>query len=815
MSASTRGKTPPSASTDGLRGGAIAPDLGRTGPWWVGSAVLHVAAVLTLLLFTPLRTIILQPSDTTDFETTASAERIEEVVAEIRDHQAEQLSWEVAELRDIQEQLEDIREGKLDDYDLFADEQAVDAPAEARKAQDEAIAAQQKALDEMAKALKAAEDANQAQQKAEQSAEADDHAATRRHQEQANQAQQKARQAHAEARSAQQAADEAQAKAANALAMLAGEMLAARQAQQEAVKAQSDADSTEVEAARRQQDALNQQQQAVKRTASAAAHSEKLERQKPVAEGLAAAADKLTEAAEKAKAEARKASDAHREASNESKKAERAARSKKADESTKAAAEAARRKADAARAVSDQAKAAAKSAEDKARAARAAASRPKRDVESTRRQVERSARESARYQEQSNSSQRAATEEGKKARAAQKKALEAQKKARDAVAKAASAPVVAEKAPRDGGSSDARPSLFDMNVAELYDTAVEAERKATEAYKGVRAAELAMIRRIPLADAIAQTDVARPVRPELDKELLTGSIRDMAGAGRHKREVEKAVREVESMVTLGRRLLALSGAGEGEQGAAVSMDWYRAKAAEADELTQAAMEDDAAKAKDVSGLMKKAASSSAGAAGAATGADGKASGRKGGRAGRPGAVLGPPIVRRNLKAVPGRKVRADGLPSEWMYVDSWYVIGPFPNPRRINRDKKFPPESVVDLDARYVGKGGQLVRWRFMQSPEPMVVPANAQEYAIYYAYTELWFEKAMDLWITVGSDDKSSLWVEDQPVWVSSNILKGWQIGEGLRKVHFKKGRNRILYRIENGWRQIAWSLVLHTKRR
>ena len=42
---------------------------------------------------------------------------------------------------------------------------------------------------------------------------------------------------------------------------------------------------------------------------------------------------------------------------------------------------------------------------------------------------------------------------------------------------------------------------------------------------------------------------------------------------------------------------------------------------------------------------------------------------------------------------------------------------------------------------------------------------------------------------------------------------LKAWQIAEGLRRVHFRKGRNRILYRIENGWQHVAWSLVLCTK--
>lgn len=102
------------------------------------------------------------------------------------------------------------------------------------------------------------------------------------------------------------------------------------------------------------------------------------------------------------------------------------------------------------------------------------------------------------------------------------------------------------------------------------------------------------------------------------------------------------------------------------------------------------------------------------------------------------------------------------------------------------------------------------MRWQFLQASRPDVVPNIPEEYAIYYAYTELWFEQPMDLWVAIGSDDKSTLWIEDQLIWMSSDVLKGWQIGEGLRYVHFKKGRNRILLRIENGWRGVAFSMTL-----
>jgi len=162
----------------------------------------------------------------------------------------------------------------------------------------------------------------------------------------------------------------------------------------------------------------------------------------------------------------------------------------------------------------------------------------------------------------------------------------------------------------------------------------------------------------------------------------------------------------------------------------------------------------------------------------------------------------------------GRKVVSKGgAPVEWMFVDTWYTIGPFPNPGRINLNKKFPPETVVNLSATYPGKDGKIVGWEFLQSNDVKAVPMHDEEFAIYYAYTELYFDKPSELWVTIGSDDKANVWVNGLPIWISGDQLKSWKINEGLRKVRFKKGVNRILFRVENGWKGTAFSLGVEVK--
>lgn len=173
-----------------------------------------------------------------------------------------------------------------------------------------------------------------------------------------------------------------------------------------------------------------------------------------------------------------------------------------------------------------------------------------------------------------------------------------------------------------------------------------------------------------------------------------------------------------------------------------------------------------------------------------------------------------PELTTQTPGVEGGRHLADGggISSNWMVVDRWYVVGPWANPGRINRDRKFPPENAVDLDATYPGKDGRVLRWRFMQSKGKMLVPYDESDYSIYYLFTEITSDRDRDVWLSTGSDDKSKIWINDMLVWESGPQLKSWRIDEGFRKVHLRKGVNRILYRLENGWHAVAMSLMFYT---
>ena len=228
------------------------------------------------------------------------------------------------------------------------------------------------------------------------------------------------------------------------------------------------------------------------------------------------------------------------------------------------------------------------------------------------------------------------------------------------------------------------------------------------------------------------------------------------------------------------------------------------------QIERMAAEDRNHRAKDLTGVVIGGAAQS-GAPGTKDESFRRVAGRAGEYAGQPqskeNAGTGTDLVPGNVISVSGK---SRGVPAGWMYLNSWWVIGPFPNPDRVNITRKFPPESVIDLDAAYEGEGG-LVKWEFVQARSPFpsdkpnrhrseVVPPNRREFAIWYGYTILRTDEECDVWLAAGSDDRSDVWVNGMKVWASGNNRKVWTIDEGFRRVHLHKGANAVLVRLENG---------------
>ncbi len=168
-------------------------------------------------------------------------------------------------------------------------------------------------------------------------------------------------------------------------------------------------------------------------------------------------------------------------------------------------------------------------------------------------------------------------------------------------------------------------------------------------------------------------------------------------------------------------------------------------------------------------------------------------------------------------AMPGRRFTESSLRKGWLYLDTWYVVGPWENKSIVDYSVKHPPEFGIDFDAKYYdgkfadrpGHPYETLKWEFYQSDQVRCQPPAVYGASTYYAYTDVWFENARDMLIAVASDDASSVWLNGQIVWQDTG-QSAWSLGEGYRKVHFKQGFNDILVRIENGPTHCVWSVVL-----
>ena len=176
----------------------------------------------------------------------------------------------------------------------------------------------------------------------------------------------------------------------------------------------------------------------------------------------------------------------------------------------------------------------------------------------------------------------------------------------------------------------------------------------------------------------------------------------------------------------------------------------------------------------------------------------------------------------------GRMFGAGGQYANRIYLNSWYMIGPFPgnHSRELFNNPKYPPEDAVLLDAVYYGKDKRLVKWEYVNTARYPLVPRGDEENAVYYGYTEVFMDRERDMLVWIGADDDASVKVNERLVWKGGDSGKRWfyqsiyasrttyqrdyNRTEGQRLVRFKKGPNTVFFKLSNGPTRLFFSMVL-----
>lgn len=353
--------------------------------------------------------------------------------------------------------------------------------------------------------------------------------------------------------------------------------------------------------------------------------------------------------------------------------------------------------------------------------------------------------------------------------------------------------------------------LEKQDLLRLYETATLVERRLHHVYRMFRTCELARIQHVPLGEAYEATNVVVPQHPKVDKSVFVTEITTTASeaAKRLKNEISMIKVEIKAMVGAGNRMLDMAAILEPEL-LGYGSEWEFANA-EGQMFNTTALIGAPPKMFD-----------------GQTGTEPNAFQHEWGRGEGPITKkdLGLPVELgidlSQSMPLPGRKLLAHGMQKDWMFINTWYVIGPFPNPNRRNLEKKFPPETAldprlgfvgIDLDASYVGMNNKPIRWNF-RATDRMVcfVPTKPADWAIWYAYTEIWSEKEQDKFCIFGSDDYGKCWVNGEEVFTSGVTPHPWVPDRKYAKVHFRRGFNVVLFKLENAWGRTGWSLCVYT---
>ncbi len=157
----------------------------------------------------------------------------------------------------------------------------------------------------------------------------------------------------------------------------------------------------------------------------------------------------------------------------------------------------------------------------------------------------------------------------------------------------------------------------------------------------------------------------------------------------------------------------------------------------------------------------------------------------------------------------GFKVGLDGfsLEPQRVFIPDWYIIGPFPNPRKseINRlglDSIFPPEAVIDLNTMYNGIKGKNIKWQYIKTPENGYINLTDKiipyELAVCYAVTYIYSATNKIVPLYIGSDDGAKVFLNNKQLY----RYLGVRIAEPDQaeiSLDLKTGWNKLLIKIEN----------------
>jgi len=345
--------------------------------------------------------------------------------------------------------------------------------------------------------------------------------------------------------------------------------------------------------------------------------------------------------------------------------------------------------------------------------------------------------------------------------------------------------------------------LESMPISEMYNHAAAVEREISERFNRAKTARLATARESNFdKTAGLLTEAGAQERPDLAGDLNAGRLDTVGGLNKLRDQMRQAIRETDHMEALAMSQL-------GQLGGTLARQNQMGR--------------------PMNATIASSGSRSQEGGGGGTGNDDSAhrnassyqSGQRFSESGneRTGLTMEGVVP----KALPGRRLTSKANREGWMYIDTWYVIGPWEREPYVG--KPLPPQYEINLDAEYTnGKIGEWqdprteemmnldgrVSWKFVQSDSIYIQPPQETGDAIYFAYTEIYSDRDRSVLVALGIDDVSKTWINGKLIY--AGMSEKYKIGDNMIQVQLVKGRNPVLIRMENGAPFMSFSMVITT---
>jgi hypothetical protein len=136
-------------------------------------------------------------------------------------------------------------------------------------------------------------------------------------------------------------------------------------------------------------------------------------------------------------------------------------------------------------------------------------------------------------------------------------------------------------------------------------------------------------------------------------------------------------------------------------------------------------------------------------------------------------------------------------------LGKWFFIGPFDNEGGRGFDAVYPPERNLDHAQQYVGRKDEKCTWRdgggFADKQVNNLRHFQNNEQAVVYLHREIECPAAVELPISLGSDDGLVVWLNGEKLH-SENVNRGCTPDQVKLVLPLKAGKNDLLLKISQG---------------